>query len=162
MQYRVVLALTRLSGQDAVMAESLPTPRGAFPHLRTSNGFVFVSGTSSRRSDNTIAGAEVDEMGTTTLDIDAQTTAVLENIERVLSTIGLDRGDLVDATVFLVNMNDFGGYNSAWARFFDGVEAPARTTVAVHQLPHPRLLVEIKATAHTRKGDVQQRGMVNE
>jgi len=89
-------------------------------------------------------------MGTTTLDIDTQTTAVLENIERVLSTVGLNRSDLVDATVFLVNMNDFGGYNLAWTRFFDGVHAPARTTVAVHQLPHPRLLIEIKAMAQMR------------
>jgi len=136
------------------MTEALPIPRGSFPHLRTSNGFVFVSGTSSRRSDNTIVGAEVDEMGTATLDIEKQTTAVLENIERVLSTIGLDRRDLVDATVFLVNMNDFGGYNSAWARFFHSTQAPARTTVAVHQLPHPRLLIEIKATAHMRNNNL--------
>jgi len=108
---------------------------------------VYVSGTSARRPDNTIAGATVDEMGTTDLDIGVQTTAVLENIERLLATVGLNRSHLVDATSFLVNMNDFGGYNRAWAAFFDGVEAPARTTVAVHQLPHPQLLIEIKATA---------------
>jgi len=113
---------------------------------------AYVSGTSSRRADNTIAGAEVDELDTTTLDIGAQTTAVLENIEAVLGTVGLDRRHLVDVTVFLVNMNDFGGYNEAWATFFadsiaTGHQAPARTTVAVHQLPHPHLLVEMKATA---------------
>jgi 2-aminomuconate deaminase len=124
------------------------TPRGAFPHLRLAGGFAFVSGTSSRRPDNTFVGAEVDEMGTPSLEIGLQTTAVLENIERILGTVGLDRADLVDATVFLVNMNDFGGYNRAWAEFFSTVpEAPARTTVAVHQLPHPHLLIEIKATA---------------
>ncbi|MDH3302049.1 MAG: RidA family protein [Acidimicrobiia bacterium] len=123
------------------------TPRGAFPHLRVARGVVYVSGTSARRPDNTIAGATVDEMGTTDLDIGVQTTAVLENIERLLATVGLNRSHLVDATSFLVNMNDFGGYNRAWAAFFDGVEAPARTTVAVHQLPHPQLLIEIKATA---------------
>ena len=122
-------------------------PRGAFPHLRTVGGVVYVSGTSARRADNTIAGAEVDEMGTTDLDIGVQTTAVLENIERLLASVGLDRTHMVDATSFLVNMNDFGGYNRAWAEFFDGVKAPARTTVAVHQLPHPHLLIEIKATA---------------
>ncbi len=123
------------------------TPRGAFPHLRVAGGVVYVSGTSARRPDNTIAGASVDDMGTTDLDIGVQTTAVLENIERLLASVGLDRTHLVDATSFLVNMNDFGGYNRAWAAFFDGVDAPARTTVAVHQLPHPHLLVEIKATA---------------
>lgn len=132
---------------------ALVTPRGAFPHVRVANGFAFVSGTSSRRPDNSFVGVEVDEMGTTSLDIEAQTTAVLENIERVLGTIGLDRRDLVDATVFLVNMNDFGGYNRAWAEFFASPpDAPARTTVAVHQLPHPHLLIEIKATAITNRG----------
>ena len=138
----------------------LVTPRGAFPHLREANGFVFISGTSSRRPDNTFIGAEVDAMGTTTLDISAQTTAVLTNIETILNTAGLDRSDLIDATVFLVNMNDFGGYNQAWKDFFSDASfpdlvPPARTTVAVHQLPHPHLLIEIKATATTRSAQQQ-------
>ncbi len=126
---------------------TLVTPRGAFPHLRRVGETVYVSGTSARRPDNTIAGASVDAMGTTDLDIEVQTTAVLENIERVLATTGLDRSHLVEATCFLVSMNDFGGYNRAWASFFTDGIAPARTTVAVHQLPHPHLLIEIKATA---------------
>ena len=41
-----------------------------------------MSGTSARRPDNSIAGAEVDELGTTRLDIAAQTRAVLENVEK--------------------------------------------------------------------------------
>lgn len=136
---------------QAESTTKLATPRGAYPHARVVNGLVFVSGTSSRRPDNTFVGVEVDEMGTTSLDITAQTTAVLQNIETILSTHGLSRGDLVDATVFLVNMNDFGGYNQAWADFFSSVdEGPARTTVAVHQLPHPHLLIEVKATAVLR------------
>ncbi len=134
------------------MSNELVRPRGAFPHLRIAKGLAFVSGTSSRRPDNSIAGAVVDEMGTTTLKIDAQTTAVLDNVERVLATVGLDRSDIVDVNSFLVNMNDFGGYNEAWARFFDGLDGPARTTVAVHQLPHPHLLIEIKAIAALREG----------
>lgn len=136
-----------MTESDSPATGPLVTPRGAFPHVRTAGGVVHVSGTSARRPDNTIAGASVDEMGTTDLDIGEQTAAVLENIERVLATVGLDRTHLVDATSFLVNMNDFGGYNRAWATFFEGIDAPARTTVAVHQLPHPHLLIEIKATA---------------
>ena len=132
------------------MSDELVRPRGAFPHLRISDGLAFVSGTSSRRPDNTIEGAEVDECGTVALDMATQTRAVLTNVERVLGTVGLDRGDLVDVTTFLVNMNDFGPYNDAWGVFFAGHEGPARTTVAVHQLPHPHLLLEIKATARVR------------
>lgn len=137
-------------GVTSPVSVELSTPRGAFPHLRESGGFVFVSGTSARRTDNTIAGASVDEFGTVSLDMSTQAAAVLDNVENVLSTVGLDRSDIVDATVFLVNMNDFGEYNTAWAVFFDGVRAPARTTVAVHQLPHPHLLLEIKVTAAHR------------
>jgi 2-aminomuconate deaminase len=128
------------------MAE-LVTPRGRFPHLRQVGGMVFVSGTSARRPDNSIAGAEVDAAGTTSLDIAVQTTEVLRNIERILQTVGLNRSHLVDVTSFLVNMNDFGPYNIQWARFFEDLESPTRTTVAVHQLPHPHLLIEMKAVA---------------
>jgi 2-aminomuconate deaminase len=131
---------------------SFARPRGAYPLVKVAGGFAFVSGTSSRRPDNSFAGVEVDDRGTTNLDIGEQTRAVLENIERVLTTIGLDRADLVDATTFLVNMNDFGGYNREWALFFQGIEGPARTTVAAHQLPHPHLLIEVKATAMLRSG----------
>ncbi len=125
------------------------TPRGAYPHLRSVGDFVFISGTSARRADNTIAGAEaIDEMGTKRLDIAQQTRAVLENIKDLLAEVNLSLGDVVDVTTFLVNMNDFGGYNAAYAEYFDPATGPARTTVAVHQLPHPDLLIEIKATAY--------------
>ena len=44
-------------------------------------------------------------------------------------------------------MNDFGGFNEIWAEYFD-YDGPTRTTVAVHQLPHPHLLIEIRAVAY--------------
>jgi len=122
------------------------TPRGKFPHLKIAGGFAFVSGTSSRRPDNTFVGVEVDELGVTNLDIRAQTNAVLDNIDGILTEVGASLDDLVQATVYLVNMNDFGGYNQTWAQRFSG-NAPTRTTVAVHQLPHPHLLIEIQAVA---------------
>ena len=109
-------------------------------------GFVYVSGTSSRRPDNTFAGVAVDEFGTTDLDIREQTRAVIENIRDLLRTVGADLTDLVQVTSYLVNMNDFGGYNEVWAEFFDAT-GPTRTTVAVHQLPHPHLLIEMQAVA---------------
>jgi 2-aminomuconate deaminase len=122
------------------------TPRGRFPHVKVAGGFVFVSGTSSRRPDNTIAGATVDEMGTATLDVTVQTRAVIENIRDILRDVGADLTDLVQVTTYLVSMNDFGGYNAAYAEYFDAA-GPTRTTVAVHQLPHPHLLIEMQAIA---------------
>ncbi|MDQ3543994.1 MAG: RidA family protein [Actinomycetota bacterium] len=122
------------------------TPRGRFPHVQVANGFVFVSGTSSRRPDNTFVGVEIDDSGAATLDIRAQTRAVIENIRDILNDAGGDLGDLVAVTTYLVTMDDFDGYNEVWAEFFDET-GPARTTVAVHQLPHPHLLIEMQATA---------------
>ncbi|MET0422848.1 MAG: RidA family protein [Actinoplanes sp.] len=122
------------------------TPRGRFPHVKVAGGFAFVSGTSSRLPDNTIAGAAVDELGTATLDIAVQTSAVIENIRDILREVGADLTDLVQITTYLVNMNDFGGYNAVYASYFDET-GPTRTTVAVHQLPHPHLLLEMQAVA---------------
>jgi 2-aminomuconate deaminase len=89
-------------------------------------------------------------MGTTNLDIRAQTRAVLENIDSILQSAGSSIKDVVDVTSFLVNMNDFGGYNEVYGEFFDH-DGPTRTTVAVHQLPHPHLVIEIKAVAYIGK-----------
>jgi 2-aminomuconate deaminase len=125
-------------------------PRGKYPHIKRVGDLLFVSGTSSRRPDNTFEGVEVDDMGTTNLDIKKQTKAVLENIDSILKTEGASLDDVVDVTTFLVNMNDFGGYNEVYGKFFD-YSGPTRTTVAVHQLPHPHLLIEIKVVAYLPK-----------
>lgn len=122
-------------------------PRGKFPHIKRAGDFLYVSGTSSRLPDNTFAGASVDAMGVTQLDIREQTRAVIENIRALLQTVDADLSDLVELSTFLVNMNDFGGYNDVYSNYFD-YDGPARTTVAVHQLPHPLLLIEIKAVAY--------------
>lgn len=131
----------------ATVVAGKATPRGRFPHIKRAGDFLYVSGTSSRRPDNSFAGAEVDALGVTQLDIRAQTRAVIENIRDILRSEGADLSDLVEAQAFLVSMNDFGGYNEVWAEYFDDT-GPTRTTVAVHQLPHPLLLIEIKATAY--------------
>ncbi len=128
------------------------TPRGAYPHTKRVGDFIFVSGTSSRRPDNTIAGVDIiDEMGTKHLNIEEQTREVLKNIEKNLAKEGATLRDVVDVTSFLVNMNDFAGYNKAYAEFFDKETGPTRTTVAVHQLPHPDLVVEIKVMAYKKQ-----------
>lgn len=128
------------------------TPRGAYPHVKVVGDFIFVSGTSSRRPDNSIAGVEIiDEMGTKRLCAETQTREVLKNIDANLQKVGASLKDVVDVSSFLVNMNDFAGYNKAYAEFFDKATGPTRTTVAVHQLPHPDLVVEIKVTAYKKQ-----------
>lgn len=133
------------------LVEGKATPRGKFPHVKRVGDFIYVSGTSSRRPDNSFEGVDVDEMGTTNLDIRKQTAAVLKNIDDILKAEGSSLKDVVDVTSFLVNMNDFKGYNETYAEFFDYETGPTRTTVAVHQLPHPHLLIEIKAIAYKKR-----------
>jgi 2-aminomuconate deaminase len=123
---------------DAQVLAGKARPRGRYPHYKRAGDFVYVSGTSSRRPDNTFAGVAVDEAGTTALDIrDAD----------ILAAAGAGLADVVAVTAYLVSMNDFGGYNEVYGEFFD-FDGPARTTVAVHQLPHPHLLIEMQAVAY--------------
>ena len=132
---------------DSKIVTGKAKPRGRFPHIRRAGDFLFVSGTSARRPDNSIEGADVDKLGTTSLDIRRQTRAVIINIRDILRSMNADLKDVVEITSFLVNMNDFAGYNEIYGEFFDET-GPTRTTVAVHQLPHPHLLIEIKAVAY--------------
>ena len=122
-------------------------PRGKFPHVKRAGDFIYISGTSSRLPDNSFAGVKVDEFGVTQLDIAVQTRAVIENIRDILHSVEAELTDLVEISSFLVNMNDFGGYNQVYGEYFD-YDGPTRTTVAVHQLPHPHLLIECKAVAY--------------
>jgi 2-aminomuconate deaminase len=132
------------------VVEGKATPRGRFPHVKCVGDFIFVSGTSSRLPNNEILGASVDKFGTTNLDIKVQTKAVIENIRDILKSVGADLNDVVELCAYLVNMNDFSGYNEVYGEYFD-YNGPTRTTVAVHQLPHPHLLIEIKAIAYKKR-----------
>jgi 2-aminomuconate deaminase len=136
-----------MSGIESKVVEGKAAPRGKYPHVKRAGDFLFVSGTSARRADNTIAGADVDPLGTTLLDIRLQTRAVIENVRDILQSADARLQDVVEISAYLVNMNDFAGYNEVYGEFF-GYDGPARTTVAVHQLPHPHLLIEIRATAY--------------
>ena len=136
-----------MSRIESKVIDGKAKPRGKYPHIKRAGDFLFVSGTSARRADNTIAGSEVDEFGTAHLDIGEQTKAVIENVRDILGSVGAQLRDVVEITTYLVNMNDFAGYNEVYGEFF-GADAPARTTVAVHQLPHPHLLIEIRAVAY--------------
>jgi 2-aminomuconate deaminase len=136
-----------MSNENSKVVTGKASPRGKFPHVRRAGDFLFVSGTSSRRADNSFEGVEVDEFGTTNLDMKAQTKAVIENIRDILKSVDADLSDIVEVTTFLVSMNDFKAYNEVYNSYFD-YNGPTRTTVAVHQLPHPHLLIEIKVIAY--------------
>lgn len=118
-----------------------------YPHAKQVGDLLFISGISSRRPDNTHDGVTIDPDGTVHKDIALQTRAVIQNIEAILHAADLTLKHLVDLTVFLVDMNDYNAFNQVYNEFFDAQTGPARTTVAVKELPHPNLLIEIKALA---------------
>ncbi len=141
---------------ESKTVEGKAKPLGRFPHVKRAGDYLFVSGTSSRRADDTIAGAEKGSSGAAQLDIRAQTHAVIENIRDILSSVGAELTDVVEISTYLVNMADFPGYNQVYAEYFDE-QGPARTTVAVHQLPHPHLLIEMKAIAYKPVTEAERR-----
>lgn len=118
-----------------------------YPHARRVGNLLYLCGTSSRQLDNSHVGVKVHDDGRVDLDIEAQTRAVIENMGDILKAAGLGLEHLVDITTFLVEMDDFKGYNKVYNEFFEKESGPVRTTVAVHQLPHPNLLIEMKAVA---------------
>ncbi len=97
---------------------------------------VFVSGQSGR-------DPRTDQVADT---IEAQTEQALENIATILEAAGSSLARVVRCGVFLTNMREFTRMNGAYARMF-GDHRPARTTVAVSELPGPGLKVEIDAVA---------------
>lgn len=118
-----------------------------YPHARRVGDLIFVSGVSSRRFDNTHAGVTVHPDGRVELDIREQTRAVIRNIEVILQAAGAELENVVDILVMLVDMKDYAGMNEVYNEFFNAQTGPVRTTCAVHQLPHPNLLIEMKVVA---------------
>ena len=141
---------SRSPAARSIVVAGRTTPLGAYPHLNVVGDLVFVSGTSARRPDGRVEGASVSADGAVTFDIRVQTRAVLANIAAVLAAVDLTLDDVVDVTSFLLTMEDFAGYNEVYGEHFTAETGPARTTVAVHQLPHPHLAIEIKAIAQAR------------
>ena len=78
-------------------------------------------------------------------DIAAQTRRVLESVGALLEAAGLSFANVVRTTVFLADMNDFGGMNEVYARYLVD-PPPARATVQVARLPRD-VRIEIDAIA---------------
>jgi len=78
-------------------------------------------------------------------DVRAQTRRALENLSAVLQAAGSSLGQVVKTTVFLTSMGNFAAMNEVYGEYFTG-EPPARSTVAVAELPR-NALVEVEAIA---------------
>jgi 2-aminomuconate deaminase len=140
-----------LSQNDAgaVHTDRAPVPVGPYPHARRVGDLLFVSGMGPRQpGTDEIPGGPIQNAQGQPLDYDvaAQTHAVIENIRRVLEDAGSRLEDVVDVTVFLVDMDrDFRMFNEVYGQHFGAIR-PTRTTVAVRALPTP-IAVELKVIA---------------
>lgn len=78
-------------------------------------------------------------------DVQAQTRRALDNLSAVLQAAGSSLGQVVKTTVFLTSMTNFAAMNEIYGQYFTG-EPPARSTVAVAELPR-NALVEVEVIA---------------
>lgn len=79
-------------------------------------------------------------------DIQAQTQQVLENLQSLLQSQGLNLSHVLKTTVFMTDLAEFGGMNEVYTRYFQS-DHPARSTIQVAALPMGAR-VEIEAIAH--------------
>jgi len=119
-----------------VSVPGAPKPVGPYSSAMIVGNLVYVSGQSGR-------DPATDEVAP---DIETQTQQALANIRTILEAAGTPMSNVVRCGVFLTDMNEFTRMNAVYERMFDG-HRPARTTVAVSQLPGPGLRVEIDAVA---------------
>ena len=98
--------------------------------------YIFVSGTTGHldAQGNSVAGTE------------AQAKQCLENMEQTLQAAGASLSDVVKATVFLVNVDDFAKMNEVYQGYFPK-DRPARSTV-IAGLARPNMLIEIECVAY--------------
>jgi 2-iminobutanoate/2-iminopropanoate deaminase len=94
------------------------------------------------------------QLGTSRTDPDSsiqgQTTRALDKVKAVMEAGGSNMANVLKCTVFLVDLKDFGGMNSAYAAAFPK-EPPARSTVVVAALVSPGAKIEIECIAGVPK-----------
>lgn len=134
---------------DSVHTVHAPKPVGAYPHARKVGNLLFLSGIGPREPEGDgIPGLTRSISGNyTSFDFEAQVHSVMRNVRAVLEASGAQWEDLVDVTVFLVNMErDFDTFNRIYAQYFTGNQ-PCRTTLGIDRLPTP-IAIELKCIAY--------------
>lgn len=141
-----------MESTQPISASGAPKPVGLYPHARRVGNLLFLSGVGPRvagsdANDSVVPGLELDKNGNyKAFDFEAQCRNVFENVRTILEESGSKWENLVDVTVFLVNMKrDFHTYNKLYAEYFKDA-MPCRTTVEINSLPSP-ISIELKCIA---------------
>jgi 2-iminobutanoate/2-iminopropanoate deaminase len=120
---------------NTVQTDDAPRTIGPYSQAVQVDGWLYASG----QLPMTPAGDMVEG------DIEAQTEQVFNNIEAILKAAGGSLSQVVKATVFVQDLNDFARLNAVYERRFAG-HKPARSTVEVARLPRDaRVEIEIIA-----------------
>jgi 2-aminomuconate deaminase len=137
---------------DHFSTNKAPKPVGLYPHARRAGNLLFLSGVGPRvagsnQADSEVPGLTLDHNGNfIEFDFEAQCRSVFDNVKVILEESGSSWGQLIDVTVFLVNMKrDFHVYNKVYAEYFSE-NSPCRTTVEINSLPTP-IAIELKCIA---------------
>ncbi len=128
-----------MSGRNVITAPDAPPAIGPYSQGINTGAFVFLSGQIPLVRDT----GKFVEGGIT-----EQTEQVIANIRALLASQQLDLHDVVKATVFLADMEEFGAMNEVYKKHFTGTP-PARSTVQVARLPKDAR-VEIEVIAQVR------------
>lgn len=138
--------------EGKINSDKAPKAVGAYPHARKVGGLLFLSGVGPRvaksnENDSAVPGLKLDHNGNfEEFDFEAQVHSVFANVKAVLESSGSNWENLVDVTVFLVDMKrDFKTFNRIYAEYFQENQ-PCRTTVAINALPTP-IAIELKCIA---------------
>lgn len=128
-------------------SKDAPKPLGNYSHAIGYGDLIFVSGIASRDFvTDQVPGLKLDASGKKLgYDIRLETRATLENIRKILEGAGSRIEDILDVSVYLLDMKDFGAYNEVYTEYFSK-HRPARTTVAVSGLPG-NIAIEMKVVA---------------
>lgn len=120
-----------------IFTDKAPAPIGPYNQAVLTGNTLYTSG---QIAINPIDGTLV------TATIEAETKQVMENMKAVLEAAGMSFENVVKATIFIMNMNDFGAINTVYGSYFNEKTAPARETVQVACLPK-NVNVEISMVA---------------
>ena len=119
-----------------IQTNAAPAAIGPYSQAMISGSMVFSSGQIALNP----ASGQIE--GTT---IQEQTEQVIKNLKAVLEASGASLEKVVKTSCFLADMSDFAAFNEVYAKYFTG--KPARSTVAVKQLPRSNALVEVEVIA---------------
>jgi len=125
-----------------IETEGAPAAIGPYSQAVFAGGWLFCSGQIALDPNS---GSLVGDG-----DVEVETRQVLKNLDAVLTQAGATRGDVVKATVYLADMNEFSKMNQVYAEYFEGCAPPARACVQAAALPRG-VRVEIDFVA--RVGD---------